>query len=1468
MPPKKAEEKLNRALCRPGNKVFYWETNHAWAIGEVQKDDGKSFWVKGNPDPSLLGATKIDDLQALKVGEDKIWPVREDVLDEVDSDLLGLTELHDATIQRCLYLRYMQDLVYTNIGAIVVALNPWNFKISWYMDTQMPLYLAEGKRIKDNRPHSWAQAHNTWYELRADEEDQCILISGESGAGKTEAAKIVMKYLGTLSCLRGEEQQKEAARKIAFNINQASPILEAFGNAKTVRNDNSSRFGKFVKVQFDKEGFLSGANTIKYLLEKSRIVTAAQNERVYHSFYLMLQGKDAKAYQLGPAAEYHTNAGKCIDIPGVNDGEDYSICSDAMGHCGFTDEEKEGVWSAVAGICHLLKVQFKPIDADSCNVDPKSGELVKNACKYWKVDDSTMMTELVKKTLETPSGPVVKLLTVVQAADGRDALVKTLYDQLFGWQVDKINVLTDTGTGRNFIGLLDIFGFEDFEYNSFEQICINLANETLQNHYNNYIFNKDKEECRAEGVDVTDMSCPDNTPCLKMMTAKTGIFKLLDDECMLGKGSDMGFLDKVKDSCKDNPFFFVAKTSRNSFVVRHYAAAVTYTVEHWLDKNRDTLKPAFKYLMRSSGQDLIKTLIPEPDDSQKGITVGGFFKEQLLALMQLIESTNPHWIRCVKPHPAKKPLMVHGITCMGQLESSGVLGTVKIRKAGFPVRPDFKKFVARFKSLVPQPYPKMDGPSDALKDFCRKICNACDIEPMRAQAGKTKMFLKNDAAQKLEAILDEMNRRNVATVQRFARYNTAISLRAYKATLWGFKSAANHVQEELREWLRRSLAVREQREEQRRIREGVLREMASVRDAAISRLSSVGEWEVPSSVRPTDDAQDARIDDAVRSTQGNPSAPVPQVQCLSTPFLPGRRDAEDFAVAIGKAWYAKSGDVLDELLDNLRGTETEGESLSTLSVLSELTHQLFVRAGRSYPDRGPVSLFSLASTTMESADLDRALCFSDVPAVGDPAIASYSPRNPSMMSELMKASSAGSLGLPRWVKVIALLSALSDTLPPEVTDGTLVHYAALEPPLVQQLQQKVGKQTVWQTVTRCATAGSPAASAPPPGANVKFVISGIKEGVMLGPVSQHPAGPSVLIPPLAAFQVANVKDEGGMTVVTLQSRGQLSSTDPVLRDLKAVALQDAAIADRRLAKVRERLMERKIEAEKERQKLLAELLKDSLAALTGPQEAEGREAVEAMEREARSEVAWIADAQAALFHEVVLLWCEEDERAGRLAMQDREVRARNGIAAFLCAREAVVGLGDAERDETLERSFVERCERLNRSENSRRRKLVIRHLEQTKAVLSDIREGVVDIHRRVESRAAAMRKRDKDLQRLQKLRERELAHILQHHTAELSSPVSDRLPPPPLTAEPHLAPVSPVALLQHQQQHAVSTPAGYSSPLKPATTPVSYRSPAAATPTATTPGTVQRGQPQRQQTPIGAQAQPLDPNNPYARFLR
>jgi myosin heavy subunit len=727
----------------PGIHCLAMHPEHAWVPAVIEDFDGKT---------AIVNVLKPKKEQLSKVKQEDLFVCDEKAMEEDVNDLLNLSVLHDGTLLNCLRHRYFKDIVYTNIGAIVVALNPFNFKIPWYMDNKMPDYLAEGETIQNNLPHSWAVAHTTYYEMRSEGGNQCILVSGESGAGKTEASKIVMRYLGAVSSLRGNDEEKKAAHEVGLRMMESNPILEAFGNAKTVRNDNSSRFGKLMKIKFDRNGFLTGADITKYLLEKSRIISAAQDERVYHSFYLILKGRDRETYGLLDMKHYKSvMSGKAPDIPDVDDAQDYLNVNQAMTICGVTNEQRNSVWKCLAGILSLLDAEFKDRDADSAEIAPDTTHFVSSGAQCFGISEKTLRSEFLTTTLTVNGQQIVTTLNKVKAIDARDSLCKAVYDNLFSWLVQTINKTIDTENVDSWIALLDIFGFEDFKTNSFEQLCINLTNETLQGHYNSYIFTKDMEECRQEGIDVTNIEFPDNRPCIDMISGKEGILAILDDVCRLGKSTDTTFHDKVCERYDKKCDFFerpkIAKTP--CFRIVHYAGTVTYDVENFLDKNRDTLKDAFKTLMRSSTDDLVKVLLPAPSLDAVKFTVGGFFRNQLKELMDLINSTNPHWIRCIKPHPAKKPLHFDGKMTLTQLRSSGVLGTVQIRKAGYPVRIKIADFAKKYK-VVARGVDGVDFNNPVAVSTA--ILKAANFSMKMAQMGKTRAFLKSEAYQHLELL--------------------------------------------------------------------------------------------------------------------------------------------------------------------------------------------------------------------------------------------------------------------------------------------------------------------------------------------------------------------------------------------------------------------------------------------------------------------------------------------------------------------------------------------------------------------------------------------------------------------------------------------------------------------------------------------------------------------------------------------
>ncbi|RNC40456.1 putative myosin heavy chain [Trypanosoma cruzi] len=521
----------------PGMHCMCNHPQHAWVPGIIDSFDGKHVSV------STMTPAKE---QVSKLLPDDVFVCEKNVVDEDVHDLLNLSVLHEGTLLNCLKSRYFRDVVYTNIGAIILALNPFNFNIPWYMENKMSDYLAEGETIQHNIPHSWVVAHSTYYEMRRDGGNQSVLVSGESGAGKTEAAKIVMKYLAAVSALSCTEEEKKTGEFVGLRMFQSNPILEAFGNAKTVRNDNSSRFGKLMRIKFNRKGLLTGADVTKYLLEKSRIVTSAPNERVYHAFYLILQGRDRERYGLAELSRYrNVIAGKAPTIENVDDAEEYDSVNKAMEICGISQANVDSVWRCVGAVMSLLNAEFIATSTDTCAIDSKTNHYIANGCRLLSISEEELKKELTTTTLILREGPVPTTLTKAKADDARDSLCKALYDNLFDFLVNAINKTIDTEDYTSWVALLDIFGFEDFKVNSFEQLCINLTNETLQRHYNYFIFSRDMDECRQEGIDVTAVVFPDNSECVELIGGKGGILSILDEDCLLAKATDNSFLDKV-----------------------------------------------------------------------------------------------------------------------------------------------------------------------------------------------------------------------------------------------------------------------------------------------------------------------------------------------------------------------------------------------------------------------------------------------------------------------------------------------------------------------------------------------------------------------------------------------------------------------------------------------------------------------------------------------------------------------------------------------------------------------------------------------------------------------------------------------------------------------------------------------------------------------------------------------------------
>ncbi|KAJ9467357.1 Myosin-6 [Diplonema papillatum] len=822
-----------------GSRVAFLDDALSWTLGKIIRID------KAGKKTTYVCSADTEKGEFSVNSHFKLYHARDELFAEEPNDLLMLTELHEATLLHCLKTRYLKDIVYTNIGTLIVAVNPFKRIAKYQAENTIKDYLSEGPVIQTQLPHAWSVAHQTYHELVNDRENQTILISGESGAGKTVAAKIMVEYLTAVSCQRATEAIKHATELVGVKVQAASPILESFGNAKTVRNDNSSRFGKFMKVQFDTDGFLIGAHTTKYLLEKSRIITAAKNERIYHVFYQICAHSDREKYKLGPAEQYTTcNAGKCLSIDGVDDNEDQSSCIQAMEACGITDEEKDSVWRAVAGILMLQSTSISErTDAQNnqmAELNAENKQRLAAACEQFGVNAAVMEKEMTSTTSKT----FTRALSKAKSIDVRDSVSKVLYDSMFQWLVDKINITTDRGADTsNWLGLLDIFGFEDFEHNSFEQLCINLANESLQGHYNNYIFVEDMKECQREGIDTTGVTFADNSACLDLLSGKLSVFSMLDVECSLPGGTDQQFISKLHDAFGGTPgangkraheFYRRQLSSPNTFTIRHYAGDVTYDVSAWLEKNKEPLKNEMRTLMRNSSNTLIKTLIPAPQDSTKGsqqMTVSRFFCDQVKELISLINGTNPHWIRCVKPHPSKKPGSWSPKEVMNQLRCAGVIETVRVRKAGYPIRFPHTMFRDRYCAVLGSEGLLSRGDAGAAKPIAGKILEKLGLGKEVAQMGNTKTFLRQEAFLRLNAAKDSAVLQYVVKLQCAARGQKARS-----DCFWMFvKKHKSRIEAEKKEAERRQVEQKRVAEEEQQRAKQEAEELFRVEEEARSK---------------------------------------------------------------------------------------------------------------------------------------------------------------------------------------------------------------------------------------------------------------------------------------------------------------------------------------------------------------------------------------------------------------------------------------------------------------------------------------------------------------------------------------------------------------------------------------------------------------------------------------------------------
>ncbi|KAF4983080.1 hypothetical protein FZEAL_1427 [Fusarium zealandicum] len=653
---------------------------------------------------------------------------------EASDDLTNLSHLNEPAVLQAIRLRYLQKEIYTYSGIVLIATNPFARVDSLYVPGMVQVYA--GRQRATQAPHLFAIAEEAFIDMVRDQKNQTIVVSGESGAGKTVSAKYIMRYFATRESPDnpgGRSKRGEAMSETEEQILATNPIMEAFGNAKTTRNDNSSRFGKYIEIMFDEHTNIIGAKIRTYLLERSRLVFQPLKERNYHIFYQLVAGaseKEREELHLLPVEEFEClNQGNCPTIDGVDDKAEFEATKKSLSTIGVSDAQQTDIFKLLAGLLHLGNVKITASRNDSV-LAPTEPSL-ERACDILGVKAEEFARWIVKKQLVTRGEKITSNLSQAQAIVVRDSVAKFIYSSLFDWLVDIINhsLATDEVLSRvtTFIGVLDIYGFEHFAKNSFEQFCINYANEKLQQEFNQHVFKLEQEEYLREQIDWTFIDFSDNQPCIDLIEGRMGILTLLDEESRLPMGSDEQFVTKLHHnfSTDKHKFYKKPRFGKSAFTVCHYAIDVTYESEGFIEKNRDTVPDEHMAVLRATTNGFLKQVLEaasavrekdaassssnavKPAAGRKiGVavnrkpTLGGIFRSSLIELMSTINNTDVHYIRCIKPNEAKEAWMFEGPMVLSQLRACGVLETVRISCAGYPTRWTYEEFALRYYMLV------------------------------------------------------------------------------------------------------------------------------------------------------------------------------------------------------------------------------------------------------------------------------------------------------------------------------------------------------------------------------------------------------------------------------------------------------------------------------------------------------------------------------------------------------------------------------------------------------------------------------------------------------------------------------------------------------------------------------------------------------------------------------------------------
>ncbi|XP_028671405.1 myosin-9a isoform X1 [Erpetoichthys calabaricus] len=750
-------------------KKLVWvpSERHGFEAASVKEESGEEALVE-----------LVENGKKVKVNKDDIQKMNPPKFSKVE-DMAELTCLNEASVLHNLKERYYSGLIYTYSGLFCVVINPYK-NLPIYSEEIIEMY--KGKKRHEMPPHIYAITDTAYRSMMQDREDQSILCTGESGAGKTENTKKVIQYLAHVASSHKSKKDQQSSvlsyGELERQLLQANPILEAFGNAKTVKNDNSSRFGKFIRINFDVTGYIVGANIETYLLEKSRAIRQAKDERTFHIFYYMLSGAGEHLKSellLEGYNNYRFLSNGHVTIPGQQDKDMFTETMDAMKIMGIPEDEQNGLLRVVSAVLQLGNISFKK-ERNTDQASMPDNTAAQKVCHLMGMNVTDFSRAILTPRIKVGRDYVQKAQTKEQADFAVEALAKATYERMFRWLVMRINKALDKTKrqGASFIGILDIAGFEIFELNSFEQLCINYTNEKLQQLFNHTMFILEQEEYQREGIEWSFIDFGlDLQPCIELIekpASPPGILALLDEECWFPKATDKSFVEKVVQEQGTHPKFQKPKQLKDKadFCIIHYAGKVDYKADEWLMKNMDPLNDNVATLLNQSSDKFVSELwkdvdrivgldqvagmsetLPGAFKTRKGMfrTVGQLYKEQLSKLMATLRNTNPNFVRCIIPNHEKKAGKLEPHLVLEQLRCNGVLEGIRICRQGFPNRIVFQEFRQRYEILTPNAIPKgfMDG-----KQACVLMIKALELDANLYRIGQSKVFFRAGVLAHLE----------------------------------------------------------------------------------------------------------------------------------------------------------------------------------------------------------------------------------------------------------------------------------------------------------------------------------------------------------------------------------------------------------------------------------------------------------------------------------------------------------------------------------------------------------------------------------------------------------------------------------------------------------------------------------------------------------------------------------------------